>query len=124
MYGPGGARSGTAGAVTCSELPPDELNWSGMRSSLESKVCVTAPLRISTTAEIPAASGEESWNDAPYASESGAWAMAGRAASDPSELNRYGGENISMFGSSVPLAPSPPPPTSTRASGMSRAMEW
>jgi len=35
MYGPGVARSGTAGAVTCSELPPDELNWSGTRSSLE-----------------------------------------------------------------------------------------
>jgi len=48
------------------------------------KVCVTAPLRISTTAAIPAASGEETWNDAPYASESGACVMAGRAASEPS----------------------------------------
>src|SRR5207248_2803202 len=37
MYGPGGARSGTAGALTCSELPPDELNSSGMRSSVDAE---------------------------------------------------------------------------------------
>jgi len=63
----------------------------------------------------------------PYEILEGAEVMVGRVASVPSDLKRYGGENIwavnSLFAYDTP-PPSPLPLESTRASGSSSAVEW
>src|SRR6185369_11368040 len=86
------------------------------------KLCVTVPRRISTTEPMLAASGVWTLRPDPYAAVEGAAVITGRAP-----LKRYGGEKISELFWSVGASPPlkrPPPRTSTRASGRSRALEW
>src|SRR5690349_4723193 len=69
-----------------------------------------------------AASGVWTLMPVPYAAVAGAEVITGLAP-----LNRYGGEKISELFWSVGASPPlkrPPPRTSTRASGRSRALEW
>ena len=84
-----------AGATTVRAPVPDTENDRTFIRWFSLKACVTAPSRIHVTLAMLLACAVCTENDWPYPTDVGADVIAGRVASVPSALNRYGGEKIS-----------------------------